>query len=104
MHEMIANDDLRLDMLPEPDAAWDQIAAFAATFDGFAHWGSFEACARVANRLLEEGEGLTQLRTRLFFEQQRWRHYDRDPEGDGLAYIRRLVEEIRGQVGSDSAS
>lgn len=91
---MIANEDLRPDMVPAPDADWGAIAEFAATFDGFAHWGSFGECARVANSPFGEDEDLTVLRTRLFFEQQRWRHFGRDPEGGSVDYIRRLLEEI----------
>lgn len=99
MAELIANEVLRLDMVPEPDADWGAIAVFALTFDGFEHWGSFGACAQVANSPFGEGEDLTRLRTRLFFEQQRWRHFGRDPEGGSVSYIRRLVEEIRARVG-----
>lgn len=101
MAEQIANEDLRLDMVPKPDADWGVIAVFAATFNGFAHWGSFGECARVANSPFEGGEDLTRLRTRLFFEQQRWRHFGEDPEGGSVVYIRRLLEEIRARVSAE---
>jgi hypothetical protein len=98
----ISNDRLRPDDVPSPDADWDAIQAFALTFDGYSASGSFEACAEIANR--GEAATLTELRTCLFFEQRRWRHFGEEPDGDDLAGIRRLVELIRICVERDHRS
>ena len=40
----IPNDALVLEKLPPPMASWRKIGWFALTFNGYEHWGSFEAC------------------------------------------------------------
>ena len=82
--------------MPPPDADVDAIGRFAATFDAYTHWGSFEACAEIANSR-RQGT-LTKLRTCLFFEFRRWRHYGVDHDADAVRFIRRLVEQIRLRV------
>ncbi len=92
----IANDRLRADRMPPPDADWNAIQRFALTFDGYAHWGGHAPCAEVANSR-RQGT-LTELRTCLFFEQRRWRHYGYAPDEKAMAYIRGLLEQIRTRV------
>ncbi len=41
---------------------------------------------------------LDDLRTCLFFEQRRWRHFDRHPDEKSMTYIRALVEAVRGKT------
>ncbi len=41
---------------------------------------------------------LTDLRTCLFFEARRWKHYEKEPSKKGMEYIRALVEAIRMRV------
>lgn len=94
----IHNRDLTLADIPPSQAGWDVIGAFALTFDGYRHWGSFEACAEVANA--RRGSSLTELRTCLFFEQRRWRHFGDEPDAGAMAYIWDLVESIRARVAS----
>jgi hypothetical protein len=101
----IANADLQESNLPPPGAEWGQIGSFALTFDGYAHWGSFDKCAEIANRWAaayaqQQGlpESLTELRTCLFFEQRRWHHFGYDPDEESITYIRDLVEGIRRSV------
>ena len=91
--------------LPDPAADWGIIGTFALTFDGYEHWGSFEACNRVSEhwRQAFPGEGalsptLTELRTCLFFEQQRWRHYGYTPDEAAMRYIRALIIAIHQKV------
>ncbi len=103
-HE-IANADLTEADLPEPDAPLDTVFAFAGTFNGYAHWSSFEACADVANRIAHNyaapgilPQSLTELRTALFFEQRRWHHFGYDPDEEVLAYMWALIEAIRAKV------
>jgi hypothetical protein len=94
----IHNRGLRLADIPPPQADWDVIGAFALTFDGYRHWGSFEACAEVANA--KRDGSLTELRTCLFFEQLRWRHFGDEPDAGAMTYIRGIVESIRARVAS----
>jgi len=105
MFDEIANTDLGENDLPPIDADWMRIAEFALTFDGYSHWGSFDRCADVGNRWAKAyaerqalPESLADLRTCLFFEQRRWRHYGWEPDEQAMRYIRALVEAIRGKV------
>lgn len=92
----VPNSDLRLEKLPRNDADWETIQRFALTFDGYSYWGSFERCAEVADA--RRRETLTDVRTCLFFEQRRWRHYGEEPDERAIAYIRALLEDIRTRV------
>ena len=94
----IRNRDLRLADIPPPQADWDAIGTCALTFDGYRHWGSFEACAQVANG--KHDGSLTELRTWLFFEQRRWRHFGDEPDTGAMTYIRGIVESIRAKIAS----
>ncbi len=91
-----SNRDLSLEDIPSPDAEWRIIAAFALSFDGHGASGSPAECAKLANA--HRNDTLTELRTCLFFEQRRWHHYGRVPEGEDLTYIRDLIESIRTKV------
>lgn len=82
--------------LPSPDAKWEEVQAFALTFDGYKHHESFAECAAIANE--RRNASLSDLRTCLFFEQRRWRHQGEEPSGEGLAYVRSLIERIRKHV------
>jgi hypothetical protein len=101
----IPNVSLELADLPAPEEDWSRINSFALTFNGYDHWGSFEACGEVAERwqqaFTREGSlppTLTELRTCLFFEQRRWRHYGYAPEETAMIYIRSLMAEIHAKV------
>ena len=66
------------------------------------HWGSFEKCAEIANEssAVYRDRGvlpltLTELRTCLFFEQRRWRHYGYDPGEEDMVYLAALMDGIR---------
>ena len=92
----IPNEELRLEKLPPQNASWDCIQRFALTFDGYRYCGPFDRCAEIANA--RRHETVTDLRTCLYFEQRRWRHFGYAPEGDALRYLRYLVEQIRARV------
>jgi len=107
----IANKDLKTGDIPHPGADWGVVGRFALSFNGYEHWGSFERCAAVAYRgreAFETGHALpvtlTELRTCLFFEQRRWRHYGYDPDERAMAYIRALVEGIRERVRTEEGA
>lgn len=96
----LPNSELTLDHIPAPDANWTEIGEFALTFNGYKALGSFEESAKVANA--RRHDSLTDLRTCLFFEQRRWRHFGESPSGEALIYIREVVEKIRGKVKANS--
>jgi hypothetical protein len=105
MSREIANADLREHDVPGPDAGWHEIGRFALSFNGYERWGSFGRCAEIGNRGLEGfretgtlPESLDELRTCLFFEQRRWRHFGLDPDEQAMGYIRTLVQAIRDAV------
>ncbi|MBI4758552.1 MAG: hypothetical protein HY783_06080, partial [Chloroflexi bacterium] len=94
--EYIPNEALTPELIPVPDASWDVIQDFALSFPGYTIHGSFDKCAEIANA--QRRETLSDLRTFLFFEQRRWRHFGQVPDKEALSYIRSLVEEIRARV------
>jgi hypothetical protein len=103
--EEIANPDLADSDIPSPDAGWGQIGSFALTFNGYEAWDSFDRCGEIANRWAkvyaerqELPDSLKELRTCLFFEQRRWRHFGYDPDDEAMTYIQALVEEILRKV------
>jgi hypothetical protein len=91
--------------LPPRRAAWKNIRPFAHTFNGYEHWGSVKKCHEVAKRGVvlhksnqDLAQSLTDLRTCLFFEARRWKHFEKNPNKTGMVYIHALVEAIRVRV------
>ena len=91
-----------LKTFPKRGASFDEIVVFAFTFDGYERYG-MEACAQLANealssfyheRVMPEND-LDVLRTCLFFEARRWRHFGMEPEGDARRYIESLLAGIK---------
>ncbi len=88
--------------IPPRRAAWKNILPFARTFDGYGYWGSVKKCREVAKQGIilhksnqELTQSLTDLRTCLFFEARRWKHFEKNPSKAGMEYIHALVEAIR---------
>lgn len=96
MMDSIPNEARRPKHIPSPDGDWGNISSFALTFHGYEAWGSFETCAQIANEA--KPSTLTELRTCLFFEQRRWRHFGEAPDDEVMGYIRDLVRRIHEQV------
>jgi len=103
--EKIPNTHLIEDDIPSRRAIWKKVLPFAMTFNGYGHWGSFKKCREVADQGVKRFRGekelslsLTDLRTCLFFEARRWKHYEKDPSKKGMQYIHALVEAIRTKV------
>jgi hypothetical protein len=101
----IPNSQLIETDIPHQNASWKKIEPFALTFNGYKHWGSFRKCREVAKegvKLYREkkdmAQSLTDLRTCLFFESRRWKHYEKSPSKKGMEYVHTLVEAIRGHV------
>jgi hypothetical protein len=102
---IIPNSQLIAGDLPSHRASWKKILPFALTFNGYKRWGSFGKCREVAQRgidLYRSEQSLTQsltdLRTCLFFEARRWRHFEKTPTPKGMDYVHALIEAIRIRV------
>jgi len=103
----ISNQDLRENDIPGSRAPWRVTETFALSFDGYKRHGSFARCANMANRCQKAyaknrtvPETLDALRTCLFFEQRRWRHFEAFPDAAGRRYIGALLAKIRSVVRS----
>lgn len=79
--------------IPPPNADLDLIFRFALKYDGYERCGSHKACAEIANAQL--GGSLHNLRTCLFFEQRRAHHVGEELNEEDMAYLHRVIEEIR---------
>ena len=90
--------------IPRPDAPWmPDIAQFALTFDGYKALGDPAGDMANATRRGWNENGvlphdLIDLRSCLFFEQRRYRHFGWNPDEDAMRYIRALIEAIRERV------
>lgn len=71
MKRLIADEDLRAELLPAVDDR-GAVFSFAMTFDGYKHFGSFEAAA--ANVRGRPRATLTDLRNELFMSARGSRH------------------------------
>jgi hypothetical protein len=99
----ILNADLTESDLPADDAdfsAWEGIPSFAASFNGYQFWGSFEKCFEVNRRVKSQGvqsATLTELRTALFCQYRSFCH-----DGEATAYdvsrSREIIAEIRDRI------
>jgi hypothetical protein len=109
-NRLIPHYALTLDLLPGPNASWDELVYFAGTFDGYVVLPSKELLLGFAvesrGRFLRDGrlpEGLTMLRAALHAE-QRYDYWHRDEEDDpgpdAMRHVHGLVEAVRGLVNS----
>lgn len=101
----IPNSQLIEKDIPSRRARWITIETFALTYNGYTQWGTFKKCRTVAKQGItlykenkELNQSLTDLRTCLFFEARRWKHFEKTPNKKGLEYIHALVEAIRMRV------
>jgi hypothetical protein len=95
----IRNSDLTADAIPD-DPADPRFEAFALSFDGYAHWG--DRCGpraqAAAAAFRERGilpSTVSDLRACLFYEQQRWRWTDHQPDDHAVAYLQALLDALR---------
>lgn len=100
----IPHDALARAQLPHPRAPFEEVVAFAYTFDGYQCFG-MRLCGEIANRaigaFLERGElpswltgDLDRLRGCLYFEARRWIVLEREPDTRSLIYVHRLIDAI----------
>lgn len=92
----ISSTNLQSNDLPASDADVHELIKFAHTFDGYARWGSSAKCAEIANA--PDHSTIDALRTCLFFEARRWRHFGETPDDDALQYWKSLVVSIRERI------
>lgn len=107
----IPNSQLIEKDIPSKRASWSKIESFALTYNGYTQWGSFKKCREVAKQGIgqykenkELNQSLTDLRTCLFFEARRWKHFEKTPNKNGLNYVHALVEAIRTRVAAKELS
>lgn len=85
--------------LPPPGAGWEQINAFAHSFNGYGYSEKLHELGERARTTFEQRRALpepvSELRACLFYEARRWRHYVYDPGEAAMEYIHALVEAIR---------
>jgi hypothetical protein len=103
--EKIPNNQLIDSDIPSQKAGWKKVEPFAFTFNGYDHWGSFKKCREIAQLGLSTyrsnqnlDQSLTDLRTCLFFEARRWKHFEKKPTKNGMDYIHALLVAIRLRV------
>jgi len=100
----VAHDALTRDHLPHPRAPFEEVIAFAYTFDGYERFG-MTMCGEMANRAASQwaatGElpawltaDLDRLRGCLYFEARRWIRLEREPDTRALIYVHRLIDAI----------
>lgn len=107
----IPNSQLIEKDIPSRRAGLSKIETFALTYNGYAQWGSFKKCREVAKQGInlykenkELNQSLTNLRTCLFFEARRWKHFEKAPNKKRVDYIHALVEAIRTRVAAKELS
>ena len=100
----IPNADLTEADIPGEDADWDQwsgIPSFAASFNGYQHWGSFQKCfelERLARTKSLQDVTLTELRTSLFCLYRAISHDDGHLTGEDRPRAQTIIAEIRDRV------
>ncbi len=95
--------------VPGPEDPWWGVGdRFALTYDAYRRVGSFDQVARVANQARdafdvrgEVPDTIDGVRSCLFFEQRRWRHFDKDPFADlaTKVYLQALLSRLRELTG-----
>lgn len=100
MDTEIPNAELTAADVPESARDLAAVAAFAVSFDGYAHWG--ERCGQRADRAAADFHAsgqvpgdLSALRSCLFYEQGRLRWTAGDPGEEWIGWIQALLDAIR---------
>lgn len=86
--------------VPSLRAEFDDVIAFAYTYDGYARYG-LEGCGELANATLTRfladralPDDLDELRACLFFEARRWIVLEREPDTRARLYVGALLAAI----------
>src|SRR5262245_21288819 len=99
----ILNADLTETDIPGEDADWNSwsgIPSFAASFNGYQHWGSFEKCFEIGQDRTQPlcDLTLTELRTSLFCLYRSICHDDGHITAQDLPRAQAILREIRDRV------
>jgi hypothetical protein len=98
----LPNDQLRPEHVPGPGSPWEDVEAFALTYDGYAYWSDVaELATRARQRWTRHGalpDGLDELRACLFYEGRRWHRLGGEPRGRATCYVADLLEAIGASV------
>lgn len=101
---LVANDRLEPSTFPKRRDPFNNIVAFAYSFDGYAHFG-MEKCAEICNAALSNfyrsqvlPDDIDTLRACIFFEARRWTLYGKEPDNKGLIYIHALIDRLEKQI------
>ncbi len=97
---MIANEDLRLSDIPDPDAEHPHsVVVFGHTFNGYDVAGGMEECAEISRHIFDRpNASLTELRCALFFSCRAARHTGADLDTKNNEHLRKLLRLIRQKV------
>jgi len=104
----IANKDLQPDLLPCPNANWEDIEPFCLTFDGYADGRrSIDECFKIVDKVNDTGlkkASIDDLRITVFIKQRaiRWNEF-MPVSSEDLRFIKEIIEEIRHRL-SDTQS
>ena len=100
---LVPNGELNAVDVPGPNAGWGELGWFALTLNGYQAIGNDRIGPQANGSVhyyaehgrIDPGLDLTQLRSCLFFEQRRYRHFGHEPDETAVPYLRSLVEAIR---------
>jgi hypothetical protein len=92
----IESSRLTLDLIPGPDAGWEEIFEFALTFDGYKHYRLIQNLAQIARE--NRRNTIDKLWASLFYVQKVWHGQDEIPEGEYLDKFKLLVKAIHEKV------
>ena len=100
MRQQIPNEDLLIDLIPDPDgdpdAFYQNWGGFALTLNGYETCGGSEGCVDACRKVhFEPSQAtLTELRCALFFKQRSERFTQQDQDKPAAVIIRLIRERI----------
>jgi len=99
----VPNGRLAPDAVPCHGASWEALEEFALSYDGYAYWSDVDELARRALQRWTRDKSLPpqldELRGCLFYEERRWHHFGREPQGRSRQYMDALLDAIATLVG-----
>lgn len=93
---VIPTSRLRLENVPEVNAEWSEMAAFALTYDP-AEMGGYGGQAADLKNVRQEAT-TAELRAHLYVEQRRWNHYGTPPDEETMTRLKKIIGLIRGRL------
>jgi len=94
--------DKKFNNISKENSNWMELQEYSLNFNAYEYWGSLEKVAEIANQHYKRYEkdgvisnNIEVLRTSLFFEQRRYRHFGYDPEPETMEYLRTIIKKIK---------